>query len=119
MSIKKIVLLIILLFGLAICFNLATSVYVLWHKKDVLTRTRAELIQAQQQNKQLKGQLSQVMDSSFIEQQARNKLFLIKPGEQNVVVPQSQSLIASQRQIETTESKVVWRQWLEVFFNNN
>lgn len=116
MSIKKIILLIFVVISFGICFNQATSIYALWHKKDVLIRTQQQLTKMEQENKQLKAQLSQVNNSAFIEQQARDKLFLIKPGEQNVLVPRSEPTSGGVPSVSSVPEKPYWQQWSELFF---
>ncbi len=106
--------------AIAICLfiinDLAHSIYDLWQKQNVMTQTTKQLEAAQAQNKLLKQELAQAQTTSFIEQEAVNKLFLIKPGEQEVVIPTD--LLPKQKQIQIRRSVPNWQQWIQLFFHD-
>jgi len=112
---KKAAFILIVLILLFIINGLLHSIYDLWHKQDLLTSAQKDLERAQSQNKKLKGELSAVNSPQFIEEQAHNKLFLVKPGEQEV-------LIAPDLKNQNQTSKPVkqnipnWQKWLQLFF---
>jgi cell division protein FtsB len=67
---------------------LLESISTLWHKRDLIVQTQPELDKEKSLQTMLSKQsLAQAKDPLYLEQQARNKLFLIKPGEQEVVIP--------------------------------
>jgi cell division protein FtsB len=110
---KQIVFLIIIFLLLIIIGNLIFSITSLWSKKDLLTQTREHLVKEQQEHLHLQAQWQQVNSPSFVEQQARDKLFLAKPGESLVLVPTA-SPAGSLKVIQG--NLPVWRQWLSLFF---
>lgn len=110
---KKILFLAIVTFLVIVIINLSFSIITLWSKKDLLTRTQQELAKKQQEHQQLQQQLKQVAAPGFVEEQARDKLFLAKPGEVIVLFPSaSPSAAVRQKQI----SKPIWQQWWELFW---
>src|SRR5260221_1468488 len=111
----------ILFFGtIAICviiiLNLMHSIYTLWHKRDVMTVTKEKLIKEQQEQASLKKQLAVVQSQQFIEEEARNKLFLVKPGESELII--SQDLLKNGNQGSLLHAKELphWQQWINLFF---
>jgi len=111
---KKIVFILIVLVLLLIINGLAHSIYDLWHKQDLLTSAQKQLSQEKLQNQKLKVGLSFVKTPQFIEEQAHDKLFLVKPGEQNVLISKAlQRQNQTQKQVQDIPN---WQKWLNLFF---
>lgn len=109
---KRIIFFTICIVLLMVIANLSKSIYELYHKKDLLIATQKRLSAAEKENRLLKNQLTQVQDPSFIESQARDKLFLAKPGESVVLVPTQ----TPEKGIQSSGEKPNWQQWWELFF---
>ncbi len=72
----------------------------------------------QQQNRQLKQKLAEVQKYNFIEQIARNKLNMGKPGETVVVIPEKaiNQVLGAQKTLP--EIKLPnWQGWLKLFIH--
>jgi cell division protein FtsB len=111
---KKAAFILIVLVLLFIINGLAHSIYDLWHKQDLLTSVQRQLSQEKLQNQKLKSGLSYVKTPQFIEEQAHDKLFLVKQGEQEVLISQAlQKQNQPQKQSQNTPN---WRKWLQLFF---
>lgn len=110
---KKILFLAMVTFLVIIIINLAISIVTLWSKRDLLTQTQHELTQEQQQHQQLQQQLKQVTAPGFVEEQARDRLFLAKPGEVIVLFPSASPSAAPMQRVAM---KPIWQQWFELFF---
>ncbi len=108
---KKILYLGSILILVLVINGFAHSIYDLWAKKDVLTEARKNLENEKTENRKLKAELSYVKTQGFIEEEARNKLFLTKPGE-NVVIFPTASSSASQKMGAKEEN---WQKWLNLF----
>lgn len=91
--------------------GLAHSIYDLWTKRDVLTQAQKNLEEEKLKNKKLKEELSRVQTKEFVEQEARNKLFLVKPDEKLVIIP-----TASKSAEKKETPKPNWQEWFELFF---
>lgn len=77
-----------------------------------MVKAKKELIREKQENQRLKVQFSYVKSEEFVESEARNKLFMVKPGESGVIVPQD--LIKKKeekREIELAN----WQLWINLF----
>lgn len=102
----------VVLVCLLIINGLIHSIYDLWRKQDLLVAANDELMREKQKNQELKTQLVYVQSDEFIEEEARNKLFMVKPGESGVIVPKE--LLKKKE-----EKKVIivpnWQQWINLF----
>lgn len=114
---KRIIFIICVVIAILIIHNFASSIYNLWHKHDLLTAAKRDLEKEQKENRELKKKLTRVKSQEFVEEQARDKLFLVQPGEQSVVIPEN--LIPSQKpeKKEIIEQKPYWQQWVALFFH--
>lgn len=109
---RKIIFIVIVIILIFIINDLAHSVYDIWQKKDLVAQTQKELDFQKQENQRLKSALSYSQTQEFIEKEARDKLFMIKEGEQKVLIPQESE--GSQGEWKNTDSN--WRKWWNLFF---
>lgn len=116
MTLKKIVFFGIIIASFFIMNSLIHSIYTLWQKNALMTEAQAELAKEKQENQQLKKKLSESKKTQFIEEEARNKLFLAKPGENTLVIP-SQYMHASLAATPKPQDKRPnWQKWWQTFF---
>ena len=113
---KKVVYLLILIVSLFIINNLIRSIFSLWQKHDVIGEAQKELQQEKNEHQKLADQLDRVKRTEFVEEEARNKLFMVKPGEKVVIIasttPDSEQKGSSSKVIAIP----IWKQWLNLFF---
>ncbi len=96
--------------------NQIRSIYDLWQKKDLVIKAEKQLEYLKEENKKLKSELSYAETKEFIEKEARDKLLWVKPGEEQVLIPEK---IIKKSVVEEQEEKVLkpnWQQWWEMFF---
>ena len=111
---KKAIFIVGLLISLIIINNSIRSIYSLWQKRDLLTEAGRVLQKEKAKNASLKGKLQEVDKPEFVEKEARDKLFLVKPGEQIVLVPKEQK--KEEKNPVARSQKPNWQQWWELFF---
>ncbi|MCL5019841.1 MAG: septum formation initiator family protein [Patescibacteria group bacterium] len=110
--VKKAIFLIVVIVLLLAINNLVRSIYDIWNKQDLLSQAQKELTKEESRNQKLKAELSYVQTQKFIEEEARNKLFLVKPGEQQVLIPNTASESSKKQEKQTPN----WQKWLQLFF---
>ena len=116
MKLKQLGFFAIIFVSVIIINNLSHSIYTLWQKKSLLLDARQELVIEQTHNQGLKKQLAIVNKPQFIEEQARDKLFLVRPGEGVIVIP-SEYLQASPSAVpKPPDTRPNWQKWWDVFF---
>ncbi len=95
---------------LVVINGFAHSIYDLWTKRDVVKEAQQNLEKEKMQNQKLKKELSKVGTKEFVEQEARNKLFLVKPDEKVVIIP-----VASKSAEKKEPPKPNWQKWVDLF----
>lgn len=114
---KKIGLTIFFLIIVLIIYSLISQILGASKSGDRLSKAAEELTKLQMENKELKNRLALIKSSSFVEQQARDKLGLAKPGETVVVIPQEalDKVLGASKKIEEIRLPN-WLGWWRVFF---
>ncbi len=111
---KKVLAIFVVIACLLIINNLIHSIYSLWQKRDLVTSAQEELNKAKEQNRVLKSKLSLVDSPQFVEEEARNKLFLVKPGEEILITKDLPNASSSAQ--SNGNGKPNWQKWWELFF---
>lgn len=113
---KKVVYLLILIVSLFIINNLIRSIFSLWQKHDVIGEAQKELQQEKNEHQKLQDQLDRVKRTEFVEEEARNKLFMVKPGEKVVIMGDNSPTSNEKKSSPKVIAIPIWRQWLNLFF---
>lgn len=116
MSPKKIVFFVIIIVSAFIINNMIRSIYTLWQKNHLVTDLRLEVEQEKQKNQELKSKLAQVKDKDFVEEQARNKLFMVKPGEKVVILSEKDLQATLSAKPKPRDTRPNWKKWWDMFF---
>lgn len=112
---KRLIFIITIIFFFFIIYNLSESIFGLWQKQELLVNAKKELVKEKKANNQLKQQISSIKQPDYIEAQARDKLLLVKPGEQFVVLP-GNLIVDNLPSSENSERHLpIWKQWLALF----
>jgi cell division protein FtsB len=99
-----------------IVFGLGKQIFFALQAGKRLDDAAEQVNNLQQQNRVLKDQLTQAQKYDFIEEQARDKLNLVKPGETVVVVPSQlvDRVLAAEKHVEEVKLPN-WQGWLKLF----
>lgn len=94
--------------------NLSRSIYDLWQKQEVLKKAQKELSTLEAEHNRLTAQKKLAEDPQFVEEEARNKLLMGKPGEQIVILPKQtpgkkEAVVVVKQEIPN------WQQWIALF----
>lgn len=116
MFVKRLVFFGIIIISLFIINNLVHSIYGLWQKKTVIMKAEQELNQQTKENLELKNKLVVVKKPQFVEEEARNRLFLAKPGEGIVLIPSRALEATSASKFRSSDAQPNWQKWWELFF---
>jgi cell division protein FtsB len=116
---KQIVWIVLIVCGVGVLGQLAYSSYSLWKKQDIAYERQEYLKTLEQDQITLKNSLSQSLGAGYIEQEARNKLGLAKPGETVVIMPDASaggSQISQPNLPQSVDTIPNWKKWWELFF---
>jgi cell division protein FtsB len=111
---KKIIFIVIVAILLLIINDLVRSICDVWQKKDVISQAQTELNIQKQENRRLKSALSYVRTQEFVEKEARDKLFMVKTGEQKVLLEDDSSSSGQTQGIGDNDPN--WKKWWNLFF---
>lgn len=112
---KKIVYFLTIAVCLIIINNLIHSIYDLWDKQDLVVRAEKELQNEKEENQRLKSRLVYVKSNEFIEEEARNKLFMVKPGESGVIVPAD---LLEKKEKKKDLELPNWQKWINLLIGD-
>lgn len=110
---KKIIFIIIVAILLIVINGLAHSTYDIWQKKDIVLQAQKELEFQRQENQRLKAALSYFQTPEFIEKQARDKLFMVKKGEQKILISKELESFGEEGKKDNDPN---WKKWWDLFF---
>lgn len=111
---KKVIFFVIIIIFLFIINNFFHSIYRLWQKQDLIVSARRELAREKAEQRKLANDLEMVKKPNYLEEEARNKLFLVKPGEEVVVIPSTSPSVTTKQHI-VKKPEPVWLQWYKLF----
>lgn len=113
---RKIKVILVILVVLLVVYNLINQILGAFKSSDRLSSAVEKVYSLEAKNKELKGKLAQIKSPAFIEQQARDKLGLSKPGETVVIIPEQKLKeilgISQSAQIRFPN----WKGWLKLFW---
>ena len=106
------------IFALVSAVALVRSVYDLWQKGGILEAEEERFAKVRYTNEELRQQDEELKDPMYIEEQAREKLGLSRPGEAIVVLPPKTSVqtIPTDR-AGVFDEKTAYEQWIALIFN--
>lgn len=115
----QVVWIILIVIGVGVLGQLAYSSYSLWRKQDIVHEREGYLKTLEQDQITLKNNLTESLQAGYIEQEARNKLGLAKPGETVVIMPEGSggaNLSQESFQPQNETGLPNWKKWLRLFF---
>ncbi len=114
---SKLFRLIIFIASLLVIVTLPQSIYSLWKKRDIVSERKLVFERIKSENERLKRELAEAQTPQYIEEQAREKLNMVKEGEKIVLMPKSQiSMTNDQLNQDKEEQTPNWKRWWRLFF---
>jgi cell division protein FtsB len=108
---------VIIVVGIVLAVKTTQNLIRLWKVGDSLERSRQELQEAEKRNSELKARLVEVKSDGFAEEEARNKLGYVKPGEELLIIPPQDTgntlpITRPQNQKNETNLQAWWRLYI-------
>lgn len=110
----KFVRILVILISFGLCLSAGGTILDLWHRRDLVINRQKDLTRITTENQALKRQLDETKSESYVERIARDKLGLVKDGENIILLPQSNR--------KDTKGGIVfdyshtWQKWWKLFF---
>lgn len=83
------------------------------NNKNTAENLKKKLATEQKKNQYLKERLYYVKTDNFVEEEAQNKLGLLRPGEYFVIAP---TPAPNQSEAIVIDDRPNWKKWWELFF---
>lgn len=112
-NIKTVILLIIIFVLLLIIKNIVASILTLRQNSEIVTGLRQQEAAEKEKNRFLQQQLYHVTTPRFIENEAREKLGMVKPGEHIVLAPPPTT---NHTKPSVADYSPNWKKWWRLFF---
>lgn len=109
---KKISIGVILIILLLLIKNITTSIISTQQRSQILREQEAILLEKQKEAALLSQKLSIAKSDKFVEEEARSKLGLVKPGEKIVV---DEKIKLPKKQVKPPEPPN-WQKWVSLFY---
>ena len=107
--------LIIFFISLGAIVTAPRSLFEMWQRRGLLQERQEVRDVLASKNEELKRELAQAQTPEYIEEVAREKLGLVKEGETIILMPNNQSTISNESQIQ--EDYIPnWKKWWRLFF---
>ena len=113
---RKIILIAGGIFVLFFAYNLITQISDAVSSSERLSQQAETVYKLEAKNKELRKKLSKIQSPQFIEQQARDKLGMSKPGETIIIIPQEKlkQILGASSSAEPARLPN-WLGWVKVF----
>lgn len=105
----------IIIIGLGFIVNLSRNIFRLLQTTNQLKEAEQKVSQLEKETETLAKKKEFYQSSSFVEEEARNKLNMAKEGETVVVLPPNLKEIVGEKENQAQEPLPNWRQWLNLF----
>jgi len=116
----------LIVFGLGffLVVSLSRSIYLNWDSQKRIETKRQEVEDLEKEVGFLEEEIEFYQSEGFLEEEARNRLQLVKPGETLIVVPEEAQKELNERvsQIESeseNRSPNNWQEWAKLFLDSD
>lgn len=113
---KRIISFIILIVGIGLIINFSRDILRLLKTGDRVQQTQLRVEELEKENLELRGLKEYYQSEEFIEEQARNKLNLVREGETIVILPPNVEELIGWKEEEKPQEVPNWKKWWRLFF---
>jgi len=109
--------LLIIIIGLGLIVNLSRDIIRLVESLNQVKRVEEQTREIETKRQALLNKKDYYQTEEFIEEEARNKLNMTKPGETIVILPENlKAALGQEETSQQNEESPNWKQWWELFF---
>jgi len=114
MANKRLLKVVIIIVGIGLIISLSKNLYRLLEAGDQVKLAQQRLEELKTESKKLEQERDYFQSEEFVEQEARNRLNMAKPGEKVVILPPN--LGENEKQTFTPNPELPnWKKWLSLF----
>ena len=112
---SRFVQILIIIIGIGLIVNLSRSIFKLLQASGQLKKAEQKVLKLEKETELLAQKKELFQSQDFIEQEARNKLNMVKEGETVVILPPNVKEVLGEKENQKSEPLPNWRQWLNLF----
>lgn len=113
---KKAIQIAIIIIGISLIVNLTRDILRLLKVGERIKMTENKLEEAREEERLLLEKEEYYASEEFIEETARNKLNMARPGETIVVLPPNLAEVVGRKEKESVQELPNWEKWWQLFF---
>ncbi len=113
---KRIISFTILIVGLSLIINLSRDIWRLSKSGNQIKVAQEKAKTLEKEHQDLLEKQKYYQSDEFVEEEARNKLGMSKPGETVVILPPNLSQVLGHSQAQALPEIPNWQQWWQLFF---
>ena len=113
---KKVIQVAIIIIGLSLIVNLTKDIFRLLKAGEQVKFAERKLEEAKLEKEEILKKKEYYASEEFIEEAARDKLNMARPGETIVVLPQNLAEVIGRKEKETFPKLPNWQKWWKLFF---
>jgi len=113
---KRVFQVIIIILGIGFIVKLTGDFLRLLKAGQKIKVMEERVLRLEERKKELSSKYQYYQTPEFIEEEARNKLNMAKPGETIVILPPNLSELLNHSKAKTEPSLPNWRKWWNLFF---
>lgn len=114
--VKKVIYILVIIILLGVFYSLGKQIYESLQVGSRMDAETEKLAKLQSKNSELKKKLAEAKTPGFIEQQARDKLNLVRAGETVMIIPQKElEKVLGEKKIGLPPLPN-WQAWLKLFW---
>lgn len=115
MKVNRLIKIAVVIIGVGLIISLSRNIYRLLKTGDQVKLVQQRLEKLEKEHQELLEKKEYYQSEEFVEQEARNRLNLGKPGETIVILPPNVGESGEVSSVTASELPI-WKQWLKLFF---
>ncbi|MEK7127342.1 MAG: septum formation initiator family protein [Patescibacteria group bacterium] len=104
----------VIIIGLILIVNTVRAIVQAWQAGDRVDRRGQKINLLEKENEKIKQKIAEVESPEYLEQIARDKLNLSKPGEEIVILPKD--IFATPSANLNVDTRSNWQKWRDLIF---
>lgn len=113
---KRIIQVVIIIIGLILIIKLLGDIFRLLKAGEQVRLAGEKVYQLEKEKKELQGKHQYYQSEEFIEEEARNKLNMARPGETIVILPSNLGELVGKSRPSPSGNIPNWQKWLKLFW---
>lgn len=113
---NRLIQLVVIILGLCLIVKLSKDILRLLKAGEQIRLAEQRVLQLEKEKKELSEKRQYYYSQDFIEEEARNKLNMARPGETIVILPPNLEELLGRQKLKQALELPNWKRWWKLFF---